>query len=544
MNKRTLFVVCSAILCQVVYAEMLPSAFHGPVTNSLPWDAGRRGGIPSDITNWCNLVADYSADNTGAAECSIALSNAIAACPPGSAIYLPAGEYLFRKGITIAKSGVVIRGAGRESTIFKMPVTNGFAAFYLHLAGSGSDNTVTNGATRGSQTVYASTLTGISVGKAAVVVASNSTDFVWGSVEGGEGIHSQRVMVTNITGNAISFDRPLYATFTSGVRVYSRPTVTNVGIESLRIDSKETTVATTIFFGQGSMNCWAFDVGVSNHLDYGISIHGLRNTVKRCYVVMGSDVSAYGFQVTSCGTDNLIEDNVADLTGGPYLLQYGCSGNVVAYNFYARTKTNIVLGSQLTLHGSAANYNLFEGNIVQGMKSDNIWGCNHYNTFFRNWSSARAYGGYEPVSGKIAWNLEDNQPGTVTWGNVLLTPYDIGLTTNTSHWLYSLDYSGASTNCLLHLNYEWPNQAVQLAAGYTQAIPNSLYLSSKPSWFGNLAWPPIGPDVAQSTNTTVTNMTVALIPAQARWLGIDYTTNTAPQSRVSGTLSAGNLIKR
>jgi hypothetical protein len=30
----------------------------------------------------------------------------------------------------------------------------------------------------------------------------------------------------------------------------------------------------------------------------------------------------------------------------------------------------------------------------------------------------------------------------------------------------------------------------------TKTLPASLYLSGKPAWFGNAAWPPIGPDVA------------------------------------------------
>lgn len=34
-------------------------------------------------------------------------------------------------------------------------------------------------------------------------------------------------------------------------------------------------------------------------------------------------------------------------------------------------------------------------------------------------------------------------------------------------------------------------------------LPNSLYLSSKPSWWGSVAWPPIGPDVTGGNITGV-----------------------------------------
>jgi hypothetical protein len=41
-------------------------------------------------------------------------------------------------------------------------------------------------------------------------------------------------------------------------------------------------------------------------------------------------------------------------------------------------------------------------------------------------------------------------------------------------------------------------------------LPASLYLSAKPSWWGNLAWPPFGPDISPMTNK---------IPAQVRYEG-------------------------
>jgi hypothetical protein len=35
----------------------------------------------------------------------------------------------------------------------------------------------------------------------------------------------------------------------------------------------------------------------------------------------------------------------------------------------------------------------------------------------------------------------------------------------------------------------------------SQNLPASLYLSGKPAWFGDVAWPPIGPDVTGGTVT-------------------------------------------
>jgi hypothetical protein len=61
-----------------------------------------------------------------------------------------------------------------------------------------------------------------------------------------------------------------------------------------------------------------------------------------------------------------------------------------------------------------------------------------------------------------------------------------------------------------HANFDYYNKATVYQSGMSQAIPPSLYYAAKPSYFGSLQWPPIGPDVSG----LVTN-----IPAQTRWTG-------------------------
>ena len=62
---------------------------------------------------------------------------------------------------------------------------------------------------------------------------------------------------------------------------------------------------------------------------------------------------------------------------------------------------------------------------------------------------------------------------------------------------------------LRHGNYDYFNQAAVWDPAITDhTIPASLFYSSKPSYFGALQWPPIGPDVAGL---------VTDIPAKARW---------------------------
>jgi len=55
-----------------------------------------------------------------------------------------------------------------------------------------------------------------------------------------------------------------------------------------------------------------------------------------------------------------------------------------------------------------------------------------------------------------------------------------------------------------------PSGLVQLAnsAPADHRLPNSFYLSKKPSWWGNMPWPAIGPDVTGGDDPTGTSMPI------------------------------------
>ena len=76
-----------------------------------------------------------------------------------------------------------------------------------------------------------------------------------------------------------------------------------------------------------------------------------------------------------------------------------------------------------------------------------------------------------------------------------------------------------------HGNFDYVNNAVVWDPNIPDhTIPNSLYLSGRPSWWGNLPWPPIGPDL---------NPMVGLIPAQVRYQGIVGGTPTPTPTPIS-----------
>lgn len=98
-----------------VYFNLNPDSEIIPVERLGDWsNAGVVGGIP-DYPVGVNAM-DYGAVGDGVADDTQAILDAIAACPPGQAVFLPAGSYSTTETIVFTKS-VVLRGAGPELTL-------------------------------------------------------------------------------------------------------------------------------------------------------------------------------------------------------------------------------------------------------------------------------------------------------------------------------------------------------------------------------------------------------------------------------------------
>lgn len=102
-----------------VGADLIPSQRLRPSI------AGTNLGVPGGISQYMpggasqrttlrNVVTTYSADNTGATDCSTAVNNAIAATGTGEVVYFPPGVYKFTTNPTWGyKDEYTIRGAGQ-----------------------------------------------------------------------------------------------------------------------------------------------------------------------------------------------------------------------------------------------------------------------------------------------------------------------------------------------------------------------------------------------------------------------------------------------
>jgi len=212
-------------------------------------------------------------------------------------------------------------------------------------------------------------------------------------------------------------------------------------------------------------------------------------------------------------------------------------GNVIAYNYmedgwisYATAFVEVGLNAS---HMTTPHYELFEGNESFNFDGDNRFGNSVYITVFRNHltakrrsmapllitdlGNARAIGlmrghkWYSFVGNVLGTSGQSPAPnlGYVyesfwPWADDPVGMWRLGY--NNDDWTAPADPDVTST-VLREGNFDYATNQVHWS-GPAQAIPQSLYLSSKPAFFGSNPWPWVDATGATKLGT---------LPARARF---------------------------
>ena len=267
---------------------------------------------------------------------------------------------------------------------------------------------------------------------------------------------------------------------------------------------------------------------------------------------------SYGIEL-DYASDSLFQNNIIQqVTDGSPNNNAPSEGNVAAYNFspYTIFSSSGWFQGSFYQHTAGDAFNLFEGNISNGYNADSIHGTHHFATWFRNyltgWQDTCDAGASSctaqtvPIniaSGSRYFNLIANlfgTPGyhnqyqcealsTANCSNAVTSIYSIGYTGNAGLASSNINgyctspsctatsyYDPQTVNYLMRWgNWDAVNRAVQWNSSevpssvnpYGNSVPTtctssslttcppSFYLSSKPSWWGSLPWPGIGPDI-------------------------------------------------
>jgi hypothetical protein len=511
----------------------------------IDWSPGISGGVPSRTTIYANVKASpYNAYGDDSHDDTATIQKAINDCPEGQVVFLPAGTYKVTSELRIQK-GIVLRGAGVGQTLIKNYAT-GDGNIVSILGGSvGSPIAATFGYTKGSTEITVSSTSGLKVGDYIRIYQTNDPDVVkdgYDTCTWCANVIAQIVQVTGLSGNRISINRPLYYTYKASLNpnIVKLTMVQNAGVENLgveKVNGGGSYANRNNFFVRRAARSWIRNIDsykvVGAHVKlqdaYGCEIR--ESNFNEAHAT--SSGRGYGvFFLSDSGgyvsSDNLIENNIFYKLRHAMNIEGGGQGNVFAYNYsvYPNDTSNPTwMEADLNAnHAKHGMFNLFEGNIVGKIHGDNTFGSSSYNTFFRNHVTRESL----PQIDYALWAVTIDQNNTYynVVGNVLCTPgcvgqYEPANISSSMKVIWRIGYNSASDSngndndpnpgatLLRHGNFDYVTQETHWDPNIADHnLPNSYYLSSKPSFFGNLAWPAIGPDL---------NPMVETLPAKVRY---------------------------
>jgi len=353
-------------------------------------------------------------------------------------------------------------------------------------------------------------------------------------------------IVKAINGTTVTFWPPLHMEQWSSTRspqawwshsLATSPTLSyihKVGIEDLAINGTyavgDGSYGSTIAFWWAA-NCWVTNVYITNEFGgstYTTHVLGLWSdalTVKNSTFYGTRTAMSMSYGILLYGVHNsLVEDNIFVKVCGPIVLGACAAGNVIAYNYSTNnyyltyyTPPDTYTMSSSTTHDAHNCMNLIEGNWGTTARADNFHGSSSHNVIFRNrwvgpemtfrnqgtfpiWIDCfnRHYSVVANILGRSGWHTGyEAYPG----GSSGVGPYyiyKIGLSekpqpTPEYPWITPSDMA-TYTTLYRHGNYDSYNNAIVWnSTNSNHEIPNSYYLTEKPSWFGDRQWPPFDP---------------------------------------------------
>ena len=530
-----------------------------PAERLTAWNPGIAGGVPARTT-LCATVSASTYGN-GTADARAGIQAALDACPVGQVVQLSSGDFKIGGTIGITK-GVVLRGQGPTLTKLKMPVGTSATPIVVGTRWfkfTQSRNLASN-AVKGSQTAVLTANPGLTPGEIVVVDQVTNPAITEWSTKSPPGDVSrtwftrpdrpvgQVMEVQSVSGTTVTFTTPFHIDFqtayTAQLSRFSNvdngpviPSVKFAGVEDLYVYGGSN--------GQGNIQlenaAYSWIKNVESDFQDGESVGinaSFRCIVRDSYIHSTQTPSpgggGYGFSFSWYSADNLLENNISWNMNKVMVMRASGGGNVIGYNYmedgWINSSTGWVETGINASHMTCPHYELFEGNQSFNFDGDNTWGNAVYITAFRNHLTGKRRStaplAFTDTGNRRAIGLMEghkwysfvgnvlgtaNQPLTgyvldalFPWGDNPVGMWRLGY--NPENWGAPPDPNVTGT-VIREGNFDYATKQVHWVVG-PQTLPASLYLTSKPAFFGNNPWPWVDP-----TGT----VKVATLPARARF---------------------------
>lgn len=538
LNRGLKISIYSVLSVASFFACFGTGSSYGEIISSdrrIDWRPGVPGGVPVRTTIFANVRnAPYNASGNGSTDDHGAIQSALDNCPEGQVVFVPAGTYRITDRIRIP-GGVVLRGEGSNTRIMGDTTDQG-----LIVAGSwnpnGEEARILSGHTKGSTSLSVSDASAFSIGDYIVVdqlndpALVNIDDCTWVGRDNNARALGQIVEIVEKSGNTLTIDPALHYAFSAAqvpeIKIVNPNVVENVGLEDLYIERVGSWGKFNVWF-QSTAYSWIKNVESAfvrgRHIQLSQCFRGV---VRDCYVHEAHNycagANAYGISIYDKTSETLVENNIGYFLNVGIVLEGSGAGNVIAYNYLDdmhncdAPDTSWLMADLSANHCAHPYMNLFEGNQVSHISPDFEHGSSSHQTFFRNYadrdSAGRTlyhrmpvdiwfYNRFMTLVGNVLGKQGDSVEGSYEiegreCGGNEIAVYKLGYNSDGDCNPTSNDPQVLAT-LLRHGNFNYVTNSVVWDPNISdQDIPNSLYLQSKPSFFGSTRWPPFGSDLA------------------------------------------------
>ncbi len=498
-------------------------------------NVGVPGGIPTNYTQFCNVkvsIPGYGgalAVGDGETDDYAALQAAMSLCPNGQYVYIPEGDYYLSSGLgrgginnfdgVSRPYSIVLKGAGPTKTrIFNhSPYSDTDTIGFAH--NSAVTTTIVDGNIRGSNIIEWGGDPGFC--QVGVCIIINRLNTASGFTPQGSNSYmgdscSQVVKITAINGNFITFEPKLNEGYSGDYITIPISCPTRCGVEDMYIERITDLNGNMIHFENG-VECWVKNVETRMCRRWHIKFNSCyRCEARENYVHEtweGGGDSGYGIGLFKHSCNCLVENNIMWRCRHSMIFEWGGQGNVYGYNFsfdpvreagptgeVPAGSTDYMMGDMAT-HGGNPRWNLFEGNVGCILRFDNILGGSDYMLAFRN--QVRRKGLPSTIVACFGTDIQ-RYSYNATFSNVYETRA-VGSVSSLRRWGTTddppeppadpnIDPLSESTSTL--------NGEYDAETGLTtwttddHTLPDSYYLSGKPSWWDSGVWPSIGADLS------------------------------------------------
>jgi hypothetical protein len=350
--------------------------------------------------------------------------------------------------------------------------------------------------------------------------------------------------VTAVNGNTVTFSTPIHITYTTA---RAAQLVRYTGTSAVHVRDAGVEDMTLTGGSEGNLQfsaaaySWARNISCQR---YGLPCvditHSFRLEIRDSAIFSTIHPypggAGYAISLQQGTAEVLVENNIIMDANKVMVVRSAGAGSVFGYNYVDNGHIGNYPGwMEVGLNAShmvGSHHVLFEGNLAFNYDSDDTWGGSLAMTIFRNHLTGRrrdfpnqdnvraaglAYGSWwHSFIGNVlgeagrmdGWIYED--PGDRTYGDATnqwgrhFTVWKLGYAPGA--WGQRADPKVRST-VLRDGNFDYLTNTVKWDR-VPQPLPNSLYLSGKPAFFGDLPWPWVDP-----TGTTK----VASLPARLRF---------------------------